>query len=128
MLRLDDFERMNGMSNKYWGWGREDDEFYVRLNKANGKIVRPTGLTTGYETFKHIHDKEHRKRDYFRTAEQKKDQWQADAIGGFKTVKYSVKRRFKLAVEDHSVTVLDTYLECDNKATPWCLVDSQKGK
>ena len=23
------------MSNKYWGWGREDDDLYVRLEKAN---------------------------------------------------------------------------------------------
>ncbi|MEQ2180738.1 hypothetical protein GOODEAATRI_004278, partial [Goodea atripinnis] len=24
----------NGMSNRFWGWGREDDEFYRRLRKA----------------------------------------------------------------------------------------------
>lgn len=22
------------MSNRYWGWGREDDELYVRIKKA----------------------------------------------------------------------------------------------
>ncbi len=25
------FERVNGFSNEYWGWGREDDDFLVRL-------------------------------------------------------------------------------------------------
>lgn len=27
--------QINGMSNRYWGWGREDDELYVRMKKAN---------------------------------------------------------------------------------------------
>ena len=26
------------MSNRYWGWGREDDELYVRLKKAGLKV------------------------------------------------------------------------------------------
>ena len=128
MLRLTDFEKMNGMSNKYWGWGREDDEFYVRMKKANGKIVRPTGLKTGYDTFKHIHDKEHRKRDYTRTAEQKKDQWVADEVGGYNNLKYSVKKRYKVGVDGYEVTVLDTELECDRKETPWCWIEPEKKK
>ena len=30
--------QVNGMSNRYWGWGREDDELYVRLKKAGLKV------------------------------------------------------------------------------------------
>ena len=37
---------MNGMSNQYWGWGREDDEFYRRIKAAGLGIERPTGLST----------------------------------------------------------------------------------
>lgn len=33
----------NGMSNRFWGWGREDDEFYRRI-KGAGLQVR--GLCT----------------------------------------------------------------------------------
>ena len=29
------------MSNKYWGWGLEDDEFFVRMRQANLVIERP---------------------------------------------------------------------------------------
>lgn len=26
------------MSNRFWGWGREDDEFYRRLRKAELQV------------------------------------------------------------------------------------------
>lgn len=31
MLTMKDYKLLNGMSNKYWGWGLEDDEFYMRM-------------------------------------------------------------------------------------------------
>ena len=34
------------MSNNYWGWGLEDDEFYTRIRGASLEIGRPTNLTT----------------------------------------------------------------------------------
>lgn len=83
----------NGMSNRFWGWGREDDEFYRRLKKAelqvryrlcppaqqvarvftdlSSQLFRPSGITTGYKTFLHIHDPAWRKRDQKRVAAQK---------------------------------------------------------
>jgi len=30
--------QINGLSNKYWGWGKEDDEFYVRMKEANLEV------------------------------------------------------------------------------------------
>lgn len=35
LLRVEDYARVDGMSNVYWGWGLEDDEFWLRL-KQNG--------------------------------------------------------------------------------------------
>ena len=32
------YARVNGMSNLYWGWGLEDDEFYVRLMQAGVEV------------------------------------------------------------------------------------------
>ena len=55
LLKNTDFTLVNGMSNKYWGWGLEDDEFYRRLQDANLEIQRPHGITTGKKTFKHYH-------------------------------------------------------------------------
>ena len=33
-----DFESLNGMSNRYWGWGLEDDEFYARMKQNNFEV------------------------------------------------------------------------------------------
>jgi len=120
MMAVTTFEAMNGMSNKYWGWGREDDEFYVRMDRAKASLKRPTGLTTGKDTFVHIHDKEHRKRDYTRTKEQKEDQWVADNEGSFKNVKYTVQKHYKMSIDNSEVNVVDVNLHCDQAKTPWC--------
>lgn len=34
MLTMADYKAIDGMSNKYWGWGLEDDEFYLRIRLA----------------------------------------------------------------------------------------------
>ena len=51
------------MTNMFWGWGREDDEFYTRMIEAGMKIHHPEGISTGYQTFRHIHDRHKRPRD-----------------------------------------------------------------
>lgn len=49
------FLLVNGMSNKYWGWGLEDDEFYVRLKEAGLNVTRPQNLSTDVQsTFKWV--------------------------------------------------------------------------
>ena len=41
---------------------------------APGQLFRPSGVTTGYKTFRHIHDPAWRKRDQKRIASQKQVQ------------------------------------------------------
>ena len=38
LMTVTDFELIKGMSNKYWGWGWEDDELYHRLVDAGLKV------------------------------------------------------------------------------------------
>lgn len=47
LVKCEQFETLNGMSNQYWGWGLEDDEFYVRIKDANLPLRRPVNITTG---------------------------------------------------------------------------------
>jgi len=71
-MTLDDYRKVDGMSNQYWGWGLEDDEFAMRLKDAGLKVQRPQNLTTDRSnTFKHLHDKS-RKRDYAKIGNQRK--------------------------------------------------------
>ncbi|CAH0763257.1 unnamed protein product [Diatraea saccharalis] len=53
LITKEHYELVDGMSNNYWGWGLEDDEFYVRLRDAGLKVTRPANITTGPDnTFK----------------------------------------------------------------------------
>ncbi|XP_035509435.1 beta-1,4-galactosyltransferase 7 [Morone saxatilis] len=112
----------NGMSNRFWGWGREDDEFYRRLRKAELQLFRPSGITTGYKTFLHIHDPGWRKRDQKRVAAQKQEQFKVDPEGGLTNLRYQVESRQELTISGAPCTVINTKLECDQNQTPWCLL------
>jgi len=76
ILTLEDFQILNGMSNKYWGWGLEDDEFFMRMRDANliENIVRPNLTTNRSNTFQHIHG-HNRRRDYAKNVEKEGFSW-----------------------------------------------------
>lgn len=109
------------MSNKYWGWGLEDDEFYVRLKEAGLKVHRPQNIKTGVtDTFSHIHDRAHRRRDTVKCFNQKEETRRRDTKTGLNTIKYTISDQKELAIDGIKVTVLNVNLECDKKFTPWC--------
>ena len=56
VVRMDDFERIDGFPNNFWGWGGEDDAFNTRLHQANIKIKTIDKLVcvdTGLNTWAH---------------------------------------------------------------------------
>ncbi|XP_064885623.1 beta-1,4-galactosyltransferase 7 [Columba livia] len=120
LLTKQHYELCNGMSNRFWGWGREDDEFYRRIKGAGLQVRRPSGITTGYETFQHLHDPAWRKRDQKRIAAQKQEQFKVDREGGLNNVRYRIESRTALSVAGAPCTVLNILLDCDTDETPWC--------
>ncbi|OQV17268.1 Beta-1,4-galactosyltransferase 7 [Hypsibius exemplaris] len=115
------FQKVDGMSNKYWGWGMEDDELAVRLKEAHLNISRPTGITTGYKTFKHVHSDIRRKRDMEKLPGQKESNRRRDRETGLRNVLYELLSEHRLSVDGTAVTVFNVKLQCDLQRTPWCL-------
>ncbi|XP_072042376.1 beta-1,4-galactosyltransferase 7-like [Amphiura filiformis] len=120
MMKSDTFQKLNGLSNLFWGWGREDDELYLRMQELNLKISRPEGITTGYDTFYHIHDREKRKRDMTRYGNQHKESFKRDRLTGLDTVEYELRSSQKLSVDGATATILHVELDCNKDLTPWC--------
>jgi len=126
MLTMEQYERVDGMSNKYWGWGLEDDEFYLRLRDADliNSLQRPTNLTTGrHNTFRHLHQRA-RKRDGARIGNQREMSRKRDRVSGLRTVRYSVQSRVPLDIDDAHLTIINVQLECNLSWTPYCLSES----
>ncbi|KAG4077793.1 hypothetical protein HA402_011222 [Bradysia odoriphaga] len=121
LVKREHFQQMNGMSNKYWGWGLEDDEFYVRIKDAGLRVTRPVNITTGTSnTFLHIHDRAHRKRDTTKCFNQREITRKRDRQTGLDTIKYAISDTKMLTIDDAKVIVLNIKLSCDKAVTPWC--------
>jgi xylosylprotein 4-beta-galactosyltransferase len=122
------FLATNGMSSRYWGWGREDDDFYLRLRAANLTVTRPSltvfNATGADHTFWHNHRAERRVRDRKRFKKQRKDSLILDS-SGLDTVQYSILKVRELSVDEHTCTVLDVELACNRRDTHWCSFDFQ---
>ncbi|EZA54390.1 hypothetical protein DMN91_002001 [Ooceraea biroi] len=121
LIKREHFIQVNGMSNKYWGWGLEDDEFYVRLKEAHLSVSRPQNVSTGtHNTFKHIHDRNHRKRDMAKCYNQREVTRKRDRQTGLNNVSYKILDTIKMTVSDTPLTVINISLLCDKSSTPWC--------
>lgn len=68
------FEQVNGMPNKYWGWGMEDDALYARLMDAGmnvsgnqTRLFSPwrTFLANDTQTVRHYKDKQRLDQTFF---------------------------------------------------------------
>ncbi|KRX54372.1 Beta-1,4-N-acetylgalactosaminyltransferase bre-4 [Trichinella sp. T9] len=52
-LTAEQFRRINGFSNEYWGWGGEDDDFYIRVNLGKYVVHRHPEQIGRYKMMKH---------------------------------------------------------------------------
>ncbi|KAG5898790.1 hypothetical protein JTB14_011000 [Gonioctena quinquepunctata] len=119
-------EMVNGLSNRYWGWGLEDDEFYVRLKDAHLNVTRPENITTGInDTFRHLHGKE-RKRDSMKCFNQREVTRRRDRQTGLHDVKYDIVGQKNMEIEGAPLVILNIRLHCNHTATPWCDCNPKK--
>jgi len=121
LISRNHYKQLDGMSNRYWGWGLEDDEFYVRMRQAGISIDRPVGIRTGRKgSFRHTHSSRERKRDNAKCYNQRNLTRRRDRQTGLATTAYKVISKRQLVVDGAPVTFLDIHLECDRMMTPWC--------
>lgn len=52
------FLKINGFPNSYWGWGGEDDDIYNRLSSKGMSISRPSGAIGKCRMIRHDRDKQ----------------------------------------------------------------------
>ncbi|XP_020781375.2 beta-1,4-galactosyltransferase 1-like [Boleophthalmus pectinirostris] len=55
-LSKDQYLKINGFSNTFWGWGGEDDDIYNRIVFRGMSISRPDMVTGKYKMIKHNRD------------------------------------------------------------------------
>lgn len=55
-LSKDQFLKINGFPNTYWGWGGEDDDIFRRVSYRGMSISRPNAITGKYRMIKHKRD------------------------------------------------------------------------
>ena len=105
------YKHVDGMSNKYWGWGLEDDEFFVRMRQANYEIQRPKGIRTGKsKTFRHVHTAKERPRDNAKCYNQQNATRRRDRQTGLANTIYNVVSRRELVIDGAHVNLLDIEL------------------
>lgn len=56
LLSEDQFLKVNGFSNTFWGWGGEDDDLYNRIVFRGMSISRPDSQIAKYKMIKHERD------------------------------------------------------------------------
>ncbi|KAE8576302.1 hypothetical protein XENTR_v10004143 [Xenopus tropicalis] len=54
-LTVEQFRKINGFPNAFWGWGGEDDDLWNRVQYAGYTVTRPEGDIGKYKSIPHHH-------------------------------------------------------------------------
>uniref|UniRef100_H3BCF4 Beta-1,4-galactosyltransferase n=1 Tax=Latimeria chalumnae TaxID=7897 RepID=H3BCF4_LATCH len=54
-LTVEQFQKINGFPNAFWGWGGEDDDLWNRVQFAGYTVTRPEGDIGKYKSIPHHH-------------------------------------------------------------------------
>ncbi|GFS65880.1 beta-1,4-galactosyltransferase 7 [Nephila pilipes] len=121
LLTREQFELVNGLSNRYWGWGLEDDEFFARMKEAKLNISRPQNINSGvHNTFRHLHDRSIRRRDTARLFNQKEATRKRDRLTGLADVQYDLVSTQHITIDLAPIILYNIKLICNYSLTPWC--------
>ncbi|XP_069492029.1 beta-1,4-galactosyltransferase 4 [Ambystoma mexicanum] len=87
-MTREQFAKVNGYSNNYWGWGGEDDDLRERVSLQKMKVVRPSPDVAKYTMVFHTRDSGNEvNRDRMKLLRRVAKVWQSD---GLNTCSYKV--------------------------------------
>uniref|UniRef100_A0A674GRZ3 Beta-1,4-galactosyltransferase n=1 Tax=Taeniopygia guttata TaxID=59729 RepID=A0A674GRZ3_TAEGU len=75
-LTVEQFKKINGFPNAFWGWGGEDDDLWNRVQYAGYNVTRPEGDLGKYKSIPHHHRGE------------------VQFLGRYKLLRYSRERQY----------------------------------
>ncbi|XP_021372934.1 beta-1,4-galactosyltransferase 7-like [Mizuhopecten yessoensis] len=116
------FRMLNGMSNDFWGWGKEDDDLYQRMLKVGLQVSQP--VASNWSNFRYIHNVEKRSRDKATYFNQNRFRSIFNMRSGLNSTKYTLQSRNTSVVNGTTVHFINVILHCDLQKTRFCL----KGK
>lgn len=79
-ISMADFERVNGFSNGYWGWGYEDHDLRVRTLAAGLRVEARDGR---YNALRHVHNGFHADGRMTPAGQRNHDRFEAELAAGF---------------------------------------------
>ncbi|XGW05304.1 hypothetical protein V3C99_016014 [Haemonchus contortus] len=112
-LTKDQFDKTNGFSNRYWGWGGEDDDMYNRVIYAGYKVDRYNETVARYTMIKHEHEPKANPINpcRYKLLEHTKDDWKGD---GLNSLKYKILNITSKPLFTH---ILVDLLEAEERAS-----------
>lgn len=92
-MTKDQFFRVNGFSNNYWGWGGEDDDLRIRVEQQKMTIVRPPADVARYTMVFHKRDTGNQiNKNRMRLLGQATKMWRTDGLNSCVYQTLSVER------------------------------------
>ncbi|XP_021355963.1 bromodomain-containing protein DDB_G0280777-like isoform X2 [Mizuhopecten yessoensis] len=113
-MTKDQFEMVNGYSNKFFGWGGEDDDLYSRIRNLGVSITRYTPDVSSYRMLRHQEDS-NRNKNRHRLLEISLDRWRED---GLNTIKYEVIQTVRKRLYTYILADID---QDDIAYQPWTI-------
>uniref|UniRef100_V9KXS1 Beta-1,4-galactosyltransferase n=1 Tax=Callorhinchus milii TaxID=7868 RepID=V9KXS1_CALMI len=109
-LTPDQYLRMNGFPNEYWGWGGEDDDISARVRLTGMTISRPPVSVGHYKMIKHLSDRGNepnarRFDQLFRTGRS----WRADGMNSL---------RFELLTREITALYVNVTVDIGDRVRP----------
>ncbi|CAH3182122.1 unnamed protein product [Porites lobata] len=82
------FRTVNGFPNRFWGWGGEDDDLFVRITEKQLSLTRPAQMIGRYAMLSHLHTEDDKNPQRFEELKVSETLIDED---GLNTLTYSVR-------------------------------------